>query len=236
MPATNWPLVEKVAALSDGVRTSREIAEKLSVQPRHVRKIWERHNLPRPSEGAQKGERNHQYRSGRHIDLDGYVLCLAPQEQRRASNGSYASEHRLVMERTIGRRLRDGEVVDHIDGLTLHNHPDNLRLFETNSDHLRSTIQGKPHRVSKEGQRNIAERHRRSEDLEPVDTYRRNKERGDVRLRAILRAALSLGIDSPFLCGSHRWIERAGIDPMSRTSLEQGLRALDRRWLEVHRS
>jgi hypothetical protein len=41
------------------------------------------------------------------------------------------------MEQKIGRYLKKEEVVDHIDGLHLNNHQDNLRLFGHNKDHLR---------------------------------------------------------------------------------------------------
>jgi hypothetical protein len=49
----------------------------------------------------------------------------------------YVSEHRLVMEKKIGRRLRDGEVVHHVDGDTANNDPSNLELFSSHSEHMR---------------------------------------------------------------------------------------------------
>ena len=215
--------VLRVAALSDGVRTSTEIAEMLGIQPRNVRKIALRHELPRPSQGSQPGSRNHRYAGGRRIDLDGYVT----------NPPGRTLEHRAVMETRLGRELRAGEVVDHKDGLTLHNHPDNLRLFSSNGEHLRQTTAGQQHRISAEGLANMRLPFDQRTDLQPVDTYRRNRERGDVRLRAILRAALSLGIASPFLLGSHRWLEKAGIDWSRRHMLERALQALDRRWLQA---
>lgn len=44
--------------------------------------------------------------------------------------------HRVVMEEKIGRPLKRGEVVHHIDGNPRNNGPDNLMLFNSQSDHL----------------------------------------------------------------------------------------------------
>jgi hypothetical protein len=125
------------------------------------------------------------------------------------------------MEKKLGRYLSPEEVVDHIDGLTLHNAPDNLRLFESNGAHLEATISGKRRQWSGSGHANIGARTDRGREIERVDTYRLRKKRGDVRLRQILLAALSLGIDSPYLSGTHRHLEKAGIADLSRPNLER---------------
>lgn len=46
-------------------------------------------------------------------------------------------EHRVVMERKLGRKLCKGEVVHHIDGNAHNNHPDNL-MVTTQSEHARA--------------------------------------------------------------------------------------------------
>ncbi len=46
-------------------------------------------------------------------------------------------QHRVVMERMIGRRLRKGEVVHHIDENKKNNHPSNLVLFKSQAEHAR---------------------------------------------------------------------------------------------------
>ncbi|GKX27862.1 hypothetical protein SH1V18_03420 [Vallitalea longa] len=44
-------------------------------------------------------------------------------------------EHRVVAEKKIGRKLRDGEVVHHMDGNKLNNSPDNLKVFRSQVEH-----------------------------------------------------------------------------------------------------
>lgn len=46
-------------------------------------------------------------------------------------------QHRLVVERKIGRILSRSEVVHHLDGDRTNNHPDNLELMENQSHHIK---------------------------------------------------------------------------------------------------
>lgn len=52
----------------------------------------------------------------------------------RKRNGRH--EHRIVAEQKLGRSLRPGEIVHHIDGNFLNNDPDNLAVM-TQSEHIR---------------------------------------------------------------------------------------------------
>lgn len=45
--------------------------------------------------------------------------------------------HRIVMEEKLGRALLPGEIVHHIDEDKRNNHPDNLELFASASEHSR---------------------------------------------------------------------------------------------------
>lgn len=230
---------KKIIELSDGKRTSVEIADLVGLSPRYVRKVMKKFDLPRLGEGARPGSDNHQFVSGRRIDYDGYVLITAPSDHpfaRKRTNRStkLMYEHRHVAEKKIGRYLRPEEVVDHIDGLTLHNAPENLRVFATNSEHLAATISGKQKMWSPMGFENIGARTDCGVDIEPVDSYRLRRERGDVRLRQILLAALKLGIDSPHLSGTRYWLEKAQISDLSRPNLELELAKLSLRWASDH--
>lgn len=224
----------RIRAINHAELSSKQIADMLGYTERYVRKVRQRLDLPRPGRGAQVGDKNHQFVAGRRIDFDGYALVSAPYDHPHARNRpnrrtKLIFEHRMVMEKILGRYLQPQEVVDHIDGLTLHNAPNNLRLFASNGDHLRATISGMPHRVSAAGLASISARHQGA-ICSPVDIYRLRKVRGDVRLRQILLAALILGTNSPFLSGTHRHLGKAQIDIGSRSSLEQAWADLSARW------
>lgn len=227
---------QKIISLCDGKRSSVEIAKIVGVGPRYVRKLISRYNLEHLHRGAQHGEDNHQYVSGRRIDLDGYVLVTAPPNhpyarKRPNRNGCIMFEHRLIMEKHLGRYLLPDEVVDHIDGLTLHNDPENMRIFPVNGLHLRETISGRPKEISESGRKNISLRYHPDADRKPVDIYYLRRKRGDVRLLQILRAAWKLGIDSPYLLGTHRHLEKIGIDWSDRYNLALAYDQLSERWL-----
>lgn len=225
---------KRIIELSNGQRSSVEIAELVGLSPRYVRKVMKKFDLARLGEGAQPGSRNHQYVCGRRVDHDGYVLVTAPTDhpyarQWSGRNTKVIYEHRLVMEKKLGRYLSPEEVVDHVDGLTLHNAPDNLRLFQSNGQHLAQTATG-PRKWSPEGVKNIGARTDRGIEIQQVDSYGQRKARGEIRLRQILLAALSLGTDSPYLSGTHRHLEKAGIVDLSRPNLERALADLYAQW------
>lgn len=230
---------QQIVALADGRRSSVQIAELVGLSPRYVRKVMLRLNLPRLTEGAQPGGANHQYKSGRRVDLDGYVLVTAPKDhpfarQRTNRETKLIYEHRLVLEQTLGRYLLPEEVVDHIDGLTLHNAPENLRLFASNTDHLSATKAGSAPNLSAVGRRNTGIRTDLGKEIERVDMHATRRKRGDVRLRQILLAALSLGTDNPYLLGTSHHTKKAGIDMSERSTIEHALADLYARWEAAH--
>ena len=57
-----------------------------------------------------------------------YIQIYIPTHPNADSNG-YVREHRLVMEKQLGRYLTAEEVVDHINMDTLDNRPENLRVM-----------------------------------------------------------------------------------------------------------
>jgi hypothetical protein len=87
--------------------------------------------------------RNTQLR-GYHVDKHGYVSVRMPEHPQAKRWDGHVSVHRVVMEDRLGRYLTPDEVIDHRDGDTSNNHPDNLRLFPSNAEHLRTTLTGIP--------------------------------------------------------------------------------------------
>lgn len=51
--------------------------------------------------------------------------------------------HRIVAEQMLGRPLKEGEVVHHIDGNKQNNSPENLMVFASQSDHAKWHIEHK---------------------------------------------------------------------------------------------
>ncbi len=190
-----------------------------------------RYNLPRRAQSVVPSERNGFYKTGRHINKDGYASVICPPEYRAMSNkNGRILEHRLVVAQQIGRNLLPLEVVDHIDGIRLHNHPSNLRLFDSNADHLRNTLSGKIPLWSGAGSAALDLSRRKSSAYQPVDTHLMKVKQGDARLIEILRSALLLGIGNPFLLGTHHHLTKAEIDYSSHSSLKRALDGLCRKY------
>lgn len=120
----------------------REMAPLLGATEEPVRRAMKRLGLPRLAAKARP-DRNAFWRGGYTVDEEGYILQKMS-EHPQADRHGYVRVHRLVMERTLGRPLTRAEVVDHRNGDTSDNRPENLRVFPTNADHLRATLTGQP--------------------------------------------------------------------------------------------
>lgn len=73
------------------------------------------------------GELNPQWKGGRRLLADGYVMVWSPFHPYACRN--VVLEHRRVMERTLGRFLLPDEFVHHKNGIKDDNRPDNLELW-----------------------------------------------------------------------------------------------------------
>lgn len=83
-----------------------------------------------------KGKNNAVWNGGVKYEDDGYVLIWVPEHPYANSQG-YVREHRLVMEKHIGRYLESGEVVHHKNKNRKDNRIDNLQLLSSNSEHAK---------------------------------------------------------------------------------------------------
>jgi len=80
------------------------------------------------------GELHHSWRGGRSKTNEGYVYVKC-HKHPFANENMAVLEHRLVMERHIGRYLNPEEVVHHINEIKDDNRVENLHLFKSSADH-----------------------------------------------------------------------------------------------------
>jgi hypothetical protein len=86
----------------------------------------------------RSGEKNPYWKGGRTKTPHGYILVFIPDHP--FNNYGYVREHRLKIERKIGRYLNTNEDVHHINGIKDDNRLKNLKLL---SHSLHSTITNK---------------------------------------------------------------------------------------------
>lgn len=96
---------------------------------------------------AQTGEDNPNWRGGRVLASNGYILIRVGTEHHLADVRGYAYEHRIVAEQALGRRLASDEIVHHRDGDKANNAAENL-LVCTRAEHRAE------HRLRQRGLRN----------------------------------------------------------------------------------
>lgn len=73
---------------------------------------------------------------GRRKRSDGYIGIYSPDHPHSSSDG-YVMEHRLVMEKLLGRFLLPTEEIHHINEKKNDNRPENLHLFSSKEEHMR---------------------------------------------------------------------------------------------------
>lgn len=135
---------------------SHEIAERLGVTPKAVQKVYRRYSFPTlQNYSPPKREERIGWKGGEKI-VKGYLYRRSPGHPLASKHGDYVAVHRLVVEQSLGRFLTSQEVVDHIDGDTMNNSLENLRVFESNAEHLKATLKGKCPQWSQEGKDRLA--------------------------------------------------------------------------------
>jgi len=84
---------------------------------------------------ALKGSKSYLWKNGRR-KYSSYV-AIYNRKHPFCNKAGYVMEHRLVMEKKIGRYLKPEERVHHINEIKSDNREENLMLFSTDADHQR---------------------------------------------------------------------------------------------------
>lgn len=88
-----------------------------------------------------KGERNISFKGGKNYDGQGYIRIL--KRDHPFNNNGYVLEHRLVMEKKLGRFLDPKEIVHHINHKKDDNRKENLILLTRQIHPSRIHLKGK---------------------------------------------------------------------------------------------
>lgn len=82
------------------------------------------------------------YRKASDVNASNFCSRECYDAERRERASSYPKvgerhEHRIVAERKLGRPLRPGEVVHHVDGDKRNNAPSNIEVLASQREHIR---------------------------------------------------------------------------------------------------
>lgn len=115
-----------------------------------VQKAWNK-----GKDGYLAGKKHYNWKGGKKM-RKGYQLIRVPDHPNR-DNQNYVPEHRLVVEKVIGRYLTSDEIVHHINEVMTDNRPENLYIFDKRWQHAVYHRQVKRGKVEPITRANLAE-------------------------------------------------------------------------------
>lgn len=177
--------VDQIRSLAQEGLFAREIGERMGRTATSVKHLCQRNGIALRVPGKKSGARNPAWKGGRRLDKDGYVLVLCPGHPY-ANNNGYVREHRLVMERKLGRYLLPGEVVHH-KGEKTDNDPDQLELYSSNGKHLAEELKGRVPNWTPEGKARMQQEWERKKVAQKGKAHPVSPEGAQRRLDALHR-------------------------------------------------
>lgn len=116
--------------------SSIKLAEQFQCSFSTIRRLIKRNGFKLRSIGeVTKGKFNGNWKGGRRYDGRRYIWIYKP-DHPNADKKGYVFEHRLVMEKHLGRFLKKEEIVHHISGTRNDNRKENLMLFGEFKEHF----------------------------------------------------------------------------------------------------
>jgi hypothetical protein len=119
---TPW---NKGKKMSDKSKKKLSLSRK-KLSPEIFKAAGKKGGLTRKLSGVFKGANNPMWKGGKR-NQNGYVFVLAP-EHPKVYRGGYYPEHRIIMEKKIGRILESYEIVHHRNGKRNDNRIENLEI------------------------------------------------------------------------------------------------------------
>lgn len=84
--------------------------------------------------GKYRMEKNNRWKGGVWKHVAGYIFIFSPHHPL-CNSRKYMAEHRLIIEKQIGRFLKPKEACHHINKIKDDNRPENLMAFKTQAAH-----------------------------------------------------------------------------------------------------
>lgn len=129
------PFTEKwkknISLASKGRKHSEETKIKISLATKGKPKSEQ---MKKRLSESRQGSKHPLWKDGKHKS-HGYI-SVTKRDHPFASKMGKVPEHRLVMEKSLGRYLEPEEVVHHINGVLDDNRIENLKLFPNNKIHM----------------------------------------------------------------------------------------------------
>jgi|SRR6188768_779380 len=171
---TNKDKMPKILEMAADGYFAKEIGLVVGMSEKAVHKMYRRYNFPILYNFCPPRREERIGWTGGIKIVKGYAYSRTPGHPNASKYGNYVAVHRLVMEEKLDRYLLTTEVVDHIDGDPSNNHPDNLRVFASNAEHLAATLKDKIPEWSEDGKksldraRRIPRRTWKGVDIQPI--------------------------------------------------------------------